>query len=189
MILTPVTELDAINEIIGSIGEAPINTIDEVSNVDAINATRILKAVTISTLQKGWSFNQTTETTLTPDVFSKTIMWSANYINVIGTDGTIYINNNGNLYDLRNQTDIFEAPIVVNILFLLPFNTLPECFKRYITTRASREFQVKYLSDVSLTEELTRYEMEAWQSVMEFELDVNKFNALQSNAILQLTRR
>ena len=42
MFLTPITELDAINEIVGSIGESPINTLENPTNSDVINAIRIL---------------------------------------------------------------------------------------------------------------------------------------------------
>ena len=43
MTITPLTELEAVNEILASIGEAPVNTIENSQNVDVINALRILK--------------------------------------------------------------------------------------------------------------------------------------------------
>ena len=42
MQLTALTELDAVNSIIGTIGEAPINSLEELTDVDAIVSCGIL---------------------------------------------------------------------------------------------------------------------------------------------------
>ena len=41
MEITALNELDAVNEIIGTLGESPINSLENMSNIDAINALRI----------------------------------------------------------------------------------------------------------------------------------------------------
>ena len=45
MIVTPSTELDAVNEILSSVGSSPVNSLEDDANVDVLNAVRILKAV------------------------------------------------------------------------------------------------------------------------------------------------
>ena len=45
MTLTPLTELEAVNEILASIGESPVHTIENPTNVDVINCLRILRNV------------------------------------------------------------------------------------------------------------------------------------------------
>ena len=46
MILTPLTKLDAVNEICGAMGEAPVDTLENSVYVDTINAVRMLEAET-----------------------------------------------------------------------------------------------------------------------------------------------
>ena len=78
--ISPTTELDAVNEIIGAIGEAPVNTLENIMNVDVISALRILRNNNRSFQSRGWSFNSITEYPLNPDVYSKKIKWSINAI-------------------------------------------------------------------------------------------------------------
>lgn len=189
MILTPVTELDAVNEIIGGIGESPVNSIENPTNVDVINAIRLLNLTNRQVQSKGWSFNIIESYTLNPDVFTKKIRWMDNFLFIRGTDGTRYVKRGDYLYDFNNQTDTFENPVDVECILLVPFDDMPEPMKQYITAKAAREFQVRYLGDSALTEELARYEMEAWRDLQEYELELNNFNMLDMTGVQQLRRR
>lgn len=187
--LTPITKLDAINEIIGSIGESPVNTIENPSNVDVINAIRILESCNRRVQGKEWSFNKIDSYTLNPDYFSNTIRWADNFLYIIGTDGTRYVKKGSLVYNFDTQTSNFTAPIEVECILLVDFEDMPDPMRNYITAKASREFQVRYLGDATLTEELARYEMEAWQELQTYELDINKFNLLSNSGIQQLLSR
>lgn len=189
MIITPVTELDAVNEIIGAIGESPVNTIENPTNVDVINAIRILNLTNRQVQAKGWSFNTYESYKLNPDIFSKKIRWLDNFLFIIGTDGTRYVKRGEYVYDFTNQTDIFEKPIEVECILLVPFEDAPEPMRQFITAKAAREFQIRYLGDSALTEELARYEMEAWQALQEYELELNDYNMLDNTGVQQLRRR
>ncbi len=189
MILTPVTELDAVNEIIGGIGESPVNSIENPTNVDVINAIRLLNLTNRQVQSKGWSFNIIESYTLNPDVFTKKIRWMDNFLFIRGTDGTRYVKRGDYLCDFNNQTDTFQNPVDVECILLVPFEDMPEPMKQYITAKAAREFQVRYLGDSALTEELARYEMEAWRDLQEYELELNNFNMLDMTGVQQLRRR
>lgn len=189
MLLTPVTELDAVNEIIGAIGESPVNSIENPTNVDVINAIRILNLTNRQVQAKGWSFNTLDSYTLNPDVFSKKIRWNDNFLFLRGTDNTRYVKRGDYVYDFTNKTDTFEKSIEVECILLVPFVDMPEPMRQYITAKAAREFQVRYLGDAALTEELARYEMEAWQALQEYELDLNDFNMLDMTGVQQLRSR
>ena len=189
MLLTPVTELDAVNEIIGAIGEAPVNTLDNMNNVDVINAMRLLRGVNRRVQSKGWSFNLIESYTLNPDVFTKRIPWSATFLFIKGTDGTKYTKRGEYLYDFDNQTEIFEKAITVEVILLVDFEDMPEAARNYITAKASKQFQTRYLGDAALTEELSRDEMAAWQELQEYELDLNNYNVLQFTGVATLLQR
>ena len=64
MILTPLTKLDAVNEICGAMGEAPVDTLENSENVDTINAVRMLEAETRAIQVMGWTLSVSYGTTL-----------------------------------------------------------------------------------------------------------------------------
>ena len=74
MILTPLTKLDAVNEICGAMGEAPVDTLENSENVDTINAVRMLEAETRAIQVMGWTFN-----TINPFIFRNFAAESKNY--------------------------------------------------------------------------------------------------------------
>lgn len=51
------TELDAVNEMLGVIGEPPVNTLEVIENVDVANALRILHKTSRYVQSKGWAWN------------------------------------------------------------------------------------------------------------------------------------
>lgn len=189
MLLTPVTELDAVNEIIGAIGESPVNSIENPMNVDVINAIRILNLMNRQTQAKGWSFNIIESYTLNHDIFTKKIRWADNFLFLKGTDDTRYVKRGDYVLDFAKQSDYFDSKIEVECILLVPFEDMPEAARQYITAKAAREFQIRFLGDSALTEELARYEMEAWQNLQEYELDLNDFNMLNITGVQQLRKR
>ena len=67
MLITPLTELDAVNEILYSIGEDGILSLEEVSNnVDASTARKLLEGISRETQREGWDFNTFASATFTP---------------------------------------------------------------------------------------------------------------------------
>ena len=67
MIITPSNELDAVNEILSSVGSSPVNSLEDDLNVDVLNAKRILKATSIEIQSRGYKFNTLNNVYLKPD--------------------------------------------------------------------------------------------------------------------------
>lgn len=189
MTLTPLTELEAVNEILASIGESPVNTIENPTNVDVINCLRILRNVNRRVQSKGWTFNKIDSYTLNPDASTHRIRWLSNLLYVVGTDGTKYTKKGDYLFDWENQKTEFNNSIDCTIIFLVDFEDMPDPMRSYITAKASTTFQTRYLGDSSLGEELLRDEQEAWAALMEYELDSNKFNMLNVTGVQTILER
>ena len=51
------SELDAINLILSSVGESPVNSLAESQSVDVDNAISTLEGVSRTIKRKGWEFN------------------------------------------------------------------------------------------------------------------------------------
>ena len=72
--LTTQTELDAINQMLSAIGSDPVTILEDSTDIDVINARRLLKEVSRHVQRQGWDFNKTTRT-YTPDVNTHRIAW------------------------------------------------------------------------------------------------------------------
>lgn len=183
------TELDAVNEILASIGEAPINTLEEVDNVDVMNALRILDKVSRQVQERSWTFNTINDYTLHPDERMHTIKWSDYFLRILAHDGTVYRNRDGLVYDILQNTDIFISPLQVKATFFLPFADIPSVFRDYITARAARLFSASYLGDPQVVQNLVQEEQVAYQHIMEYEVQVERPSMRNSSMLQQMTNR
>lgn len=190
MLITPLTELDAVNEILASIGEAPINTLDEVENVDAMNALRILKNVSRNTQEEGWSFNTYEGYELVPDAETRQIRYAANWLRVLGTDDTAYVNRDGVLFSIaEHMSDFKEDKVEVILVVFVPFEELPTAWRRYITAQACRVFSSRYLGDQAITQELMQEEQLAYAKAFVYEMDATKPSMTKNSELQQLINR
>lgn len=174
MILTPLTPLDAVNEILSAIGEAPVDTIEDSGNIDVDNAYRILKSVNRQVQIDGYTFNTISSYPLTPDRFTKEIAWDSTLLRVSTTEGNFLRNRGGLVYDVTNNTDKFDGQIEVEAIVLVPFEELPEAFREYITIKSARLFATRYLGDELAMNALMQEEQIAKIAVFNYELDLEK---------------
>lgn len=189
MELTALTELDAVNEIISVIGESPINTLEEIRNVDAISALRILRATSRQEQARGWSFNIIPEHTLTPEAGTGRIYWQENYLSLKGSGGEKLVRNGDYIKDLSTGNFTFQQAITCEAILLVDFEQLPEPMRTYIVTKAAFKFQSRYFGDDSLTSVTTQEIQEAWMHLQEYEMDNNDFNILDNTYVSELKER
>lgn len=154
---TKTTRLDAVNTMLGAIGEAPVETLEGAVPVDVQTAKAVLEEVLKEVLSQGWHFNTEHDYPLTRTSEGKIIVPSNavhvdldNY--VYGLDYDVIIRGQY-LYDRKNHTYIFNKDLDVTIIQLFDFEELPELVRNYIKLRAARVFQGRILgSDISARE-------------------------------------
>lgn len=184
--LNPADELDAINDILAAIGEAPVLTLGDSSNVDVSNAQQILSKVNRMVQSKGWTFNIEEGATLVPDVNTGLIPYLPSYLRVQGSGAAnTYINRQGYVYDTAGQTDVFQGSITVDMTRLREYSEMPQCFRSYIVTKASRQFNMRYFGDVNIEQILAEEEAEALMQCNEYEMDYGRFNMIDGDAFVQ----
>ena len=157
---TLTTQLEAVNSMLGHIGEAPVNSIADTSTlpVSASTALSVLDEVSREVQTMGWHFNTTNKYTLTPQP-DNTIQLPANTLHVDATDGSKDVVQRGlKLYDRKNNTNEFSGSLDVTITFLLDWDDLHEQARRYITLRASRIFQTRMMGSRELEALIARDE-------------------------------
>lgn len=179
-------ELAAVNDILAAIGEPPVSTLEGDSNADVANARRILNKVNRQIQSRGWTFNIEEGVTLLPDVFSRMITYSSDYLSLLSNGGqSQYVNRGGYVYDRTARTDKFAGGIVVNLIRLREFNEMPECFRTLIITKASRQFNNRFFGAPEVDGNLQEEEADAQRDCFEYELDYGNYNMLDGDAFVQ----
>jgi hypothetical protein len=166
MSLTLSTKLEAVNEILGAIGEAPVNTLNAGSGkpIQAVQAETLLDNTSREIQAKGWHFNSEKKYPLTR-ANDNTITVPSNTLQVdteVGKYIDIDIVQRGtSLYDKKNHRSTFTQDLEVDIVFLLDFTELPEQFRQWITIRAARKMAARFVGSGEIEVFTLRDEMEA----------------------------
>lgn len=189
MVITPLTKLDAINEIIGAMGEAPVDTLEDNENVDIMNALRMLEAGLKEVQVNGWTFNTINDFVLIPDEETKRILWDNTILYIQFNEKRIVRKRGDYLYDVTNNTDQFEAPLTAKVIQYVPFEEMPQVFRQYITVRVARRFVARYLGDPTIMQELQQEEAQAYMQMMEAEITLEKSNILTNHAVQDYMNR
>lgn len=142
------SKLDAVNAIIGVVGEAPLNTLENTAfTSDATVAVRLLDQVSRETQTVGWSFNTDTDYTFTKDGAGHVFV-PANLLR-LAFDRNQWTNPDPVLrgrqfYDRKNKTFVFSKDLKAQqVVWELDWDDLPESCRHYITIRAARQFADK----------------------------------------------
>lgn len=185
MALTLTSELDAVNIMLGTIGESPISSLDAATGVvDAVTARQILTEVMIQVQEEGWHFNTEKNFILTPTSDTKEIFVPSNVIEVeaSGDDQQTDVAIRGNrLYDRTNHTYQFEKDLKCNMVLLLEFTDLPQSARHYITVRAARVFQQRVVGSDALHGYTKEDEARSRTAVQRYDAKTADYNILTGN--------
>jgi len=194
MSLSPTTELEAVNTMLTSIGEQPIQNLNDLAGLsDASIAKQILDNVSRAIQSRGWIFNTDLDVDMPIDQYGE-IHLSPDILRVDTTsrvrDGDTDIVERGRkLYDRQKQTFIFTQKVKVNKIMLLVFKDLPEPARRYISIRAARIFHDRVVGSGELHRFYQEDEMNAWQALLEYEGDVADYNIFDNYDVYRVVDR
>lgn len=150
--ITPTTELEAVNEMLKASGLARASTLaGDVGEVVA-SARSTLHTTNRAIQMEGWSFNEEDKYPLTPDMDGninlpagvlklKKSPWDHHHVDPVV--------RGSRLYDRRNHTYNFSGTLLVTLTQGLSFDELPAHARHYITMSAVRKYQTEEVqSDV-----------------------------------------
>lgn len=146
--LTPLTELEAINDMLSMIAETPLASLDEVDGVaDAQIARQLLNRVSRNVQEEDWDWNTEHDFPLSPDTDGNIVLPS-NTLSVDPTDQSLdYVSRAGKLWDRGSKSFNINATINVTIRLYLAFEDLPSTARRYIAAVAGRMFENRMIGD------------------------------------------
>jgi len=155
-ITTRTSELEAVNTILATIGEAPLSSLSGSLPVDGTIAKNVLNEINREVQSQGWHFNTHYKETLTRDT-SSLIPLASNILR-IELDPNIYskssydiVQRDNYVYNLAKNTNVFDTDFDnVTAVYLLDFSQIPEQAKRYITIRSARVFHDRTLGATTL---------------------------------------
>ena len=183
-LLTPTTELEAVNVCLANIGESPVSAITGNITVDAALARDLLRQVTREVQTHGFYWNTELGYKLIPNT-AKNLALPANVLSVdtTGSDkGTDLVARGRILYDRKNHTYTFTDPVTVDIVVALGFEELPEIARRYIAVRAARIYQERVMGSGSISSFNSADEAMARAALLAENMEIEDNNMLTGNA-------
>ena len=189
---TNTSNLQAVNTILSSIGEAPINSLSGTLPIDATQANNLLTEIAREIQAAGWHFNSFYDWELSLDTDNKiplaeNVMRVDLDINKYSLSNYDVIKRGGFLFNKVKNTFTFTETLKAKVIIFLPFDELPENGRRYITIRAARIFQDRLLGANTLHGFGVQDEVNALAILKQEEADTadhNIFNNLDSHNII-----
>lgn len=185
MALSGTTQLEAVNTLLHTIGESPVNSLTGTLPIDATLANNTINEISREVQSAGWHFNSFYDYTLSLDGDSKIPL--ADNIMRVDLDINKYplstydvIKRGSFLFNKKGNTYVFDKALDAKVIVLLAFNELPENARRYITIRAARIFQDRTLGATVLHKFGQVDEMNALALLKQEETDTADTNIFNS---------
>ena len=196
MALSPTSELEAVNTMLTSIGEQPIQNLDDLAGLtDASIARQILSNVSRAVQSRGWVFNTDLDKEMVPNlegeiVLNDTILRVDTTTRMRDPDNDI-VERGRKLYDRQTNSPKFDADakVKVNLIIYLNFKDLPEPARRYISIRAARIFHDRVVGSGELHRFYQEDEMQAWATLIEYEGDTADYNIFDNYDVYRVVDR
>jgi len=192
MLITPMTELEAVNEMLLSIGQAPVSTLAVPGIRDVSLARGHLAAVATDLQLEGWHWNTDESYSFAPDLDGyiklppgvlrldpKDRAEAITMRRRPGTEGTL------NLYDRATHSFRFTAPVIADVTWGFSFEDLPEVARRFVAISAARKFQAKTIGSAQLDGFGAEDEAQAWRRVQKDERSSRNTNLFRRNRSMQ----
>ena len=189
--ITPLTKLDAVNELLASIGQSPVSTLASSAAIGDVGlAIQFLDTVTRSVQLHGFNFNTDENYQLSPDA-EGLIRVPEGILKLLPSAGAQsqlkqrrHPNGDWCIWDGDNQTWTFTGPVTFNVVWGFVFDDLPETARDFITISAGRKFQMKTIGAQSLDGYAAEDEHKSWVTLQREERAQRNTNVFRRNTTM-----
>jgi hypothetical protein len=190
--MTFLTRLDVVNEMLASMGEAPLNTEDEGHPLYP-QASRMLDVASYRTQARAWWFN-TELLQLSPDAASSFVYLPDDTIRVDPREPSLnYVQRGRRLYNpagFPNQDPYkFSAPVTVWLVRHLPFGDLPVPAQLAVSYAAQVDFQRSFDADPNKYQQLVLQAREAMLHLNADHIRNQNVNLLHTPSVVETMNR
>jgi hypothetical protein len=172
------TELEAVNSMLGFIGEAPIASLDGELITDAALARNILREASRQVQEVGWHFNTDVRFRLSPDINgfiqipNDALRIDCPWVDIVVRGSRIY-NRETNSYTFTTYLDC-------EIIRYLEWDDLPPAVRRYITAMATTMFATRALGSAEITNQARAEEAKARALMLSQEFETSDASMLDN---------
>lgn len=167
---TLTTQLQAVNSMLGHIGETPVNSISDTNAlpISASTALSVLEEVSRAVQTEGWHFNTEINVTISP-ANDGTVTLDEDILEIDTVSTPDIVQRGLSLFNRTDNTSVFSSDLTVSLTRYLDWTSLPEAARRYIVLRASRVFQGRIIGSRELETLIARDEYNARADLMDAE--------------------
>ena len=180
------TELDAVNQILSSVGQAPVTTLDQ-QNPEVSIALNTLREANKQVQAEGWTFNTEHHYEMTGDANTFEITYPTNALQIDTTRSQHFddydpVRRGGKLYDRHKHTFLWKnedgtaKTIQVDVIWYFNFTEVPIAVQNYITARACVMSALKMVGDKELMQLLQQQEINTRAAALEYETSQGDFS-------------
>jgi hypothetical protein len=188
ILITPTTELEAVNNILRSISEAPINTLLGNLPLEATRARAKLNERLRTVLTRGWTFNTDEDVALSSTGGTEVVL-SPNVLDVQNMAPRTYTVRGSRVYDPATRSYTLPDAVTGDLVIALPFEELPQPFRTYIYLSAGLEFQNETNGDAIQEKFSMQLVTAAWVSIQNWESRRRKYNLSSNQSVRRAFRR
>lgn len=191
-IITPISELEAVNLMLKAIGESPTSTLSGDVGLDVVTAHGTLNDVMREVQSEGWQFNTEYDFPL-PRTVDGAVSIPANALS-LDVDRRAYhgldpVQRGTRLYDRKNHTYTFDVDVKAKIIFGFGFAEMPQSARHYVAVKAARRFQDDSVGSNDLHRFKSKDEEEARLRLLEDQAEEEDLNFLRDDPHFQTIMR
>lgn len=192
--LKRMSELDAVNMMLMTIGEYKVNDLTNLAGrSDAAIAKDILNNTSRAVQSKGWTFNMDFDVVKKPDSNNQIPLGNSvlriDTTNKVRSGDSDIVERANKLYDREKNTHTFTENVTVNEVILLNFDELPEAARRFIAVRSARIFHDRVVGSGELHRFFQEDEAQAWSELLEYEGNVGDYTIFDSYDVYRVVER
>ena len=193
MAQTRTTELEAVNTMLATVGEAPINSLSGDLTADIQIAVNLLRDTSRAVQTVGWFFNTESEYEISRNG-SNEIEVPANALEMdLAPSNSSWsedvIQRGSRMYDKYNHTYIFTENKKFDIIWFLPWLELPEAARNFIKIRAARIYQDQTVGSGDHHSFSMQDELQAMTLLQTAEVEAGDYNIFNSSDMAGIISR
>jgi len=182
------TKLDAVNLMLASIGQSPVNTLTGTLPKDVNKAVVALDSALREVLTQGWSFNSDKEYSMAIDGTNR-IAVPASALQIDPSFGEDMVprydsSSPAGMFMYNRETNLFNDFSVapkVTVVWAFEFEQVPQHARQYVATKAARKFQSGIMASAVLHQFTRDDESEAYATFRRVEKHQKQYNMIDNS--------
>ena len=189
--MTSLSEIEAINIMLGTISVAPVSSIDDSKDLNVSVAKQMLFDTSREVQSSQYYFNTDRKYPLSKNAENEIpIPENSLYVAPDREFWSYKATPRGSrLYNGKDHNYKFDKNLTASITFFLGWDLLPQPAKQLIAIKAARKFQLRMLPDDYTSKFSQQEELEAKAQLEDYDAMTSEYNLADSNPVFNILNR